>query len=240
MFLFIKRKPFLASELVREMVDLHVPLSPGGDGGPADGEAFQAVKNLESIGVKRLFLTPRIGSAPLCSTRQAATDRFSRFLSVYRGSVELRLGAEYVLDNHFSTHLFNGLLTYDGRHVLIKIPTPYWSFEIEMLIYQIVLNGYIPVISGPECLAGINRSDCYRLKRRACKLQMNLSALGGYYGREAAVRCRMLLRAGLYDFAGSGYQGKESGGVLAKIFFRRREEELFRRLLERNRQVWRE
>lgn len=238
MFWFIKRKTFLASRLVHEMTDLHAPLLPGENGGPTESEALQAVKNLEDTGIKRLFLTSRIGPESACSSRRTVVDRFARFRSVYRGNVALRLGAEYVPDKNFSACLLNELFTYDGRHVLIKIPAPYWSFEIEALIYQVVLSGYVPVISNPECFAGITKSVYYRMKNRDCKLLMNLSALGGYYGREAAARCRMLLRAGFYDFAGSGCCSAETGGMLAKICLRRPEEELLRRLLEQNKQLW--
>ena len=47
-------------------------------------------------------------------------ERFERFCSEQPTSIELRLAAEYMLDPAFSERRKEGLLTFNGTHVLVE------------------------------------------------------------------------------------------------------------------------
>lgn len=241
MFLFSKKKPFLGGILTQEMTDLHAHLLPGvDDGAQSEEDSFVLLKYLEEIGLRRLFLTPHIMDDLKNNTRSFLRERFERFLAVYPGRVELRLGAEYMLDQHFFRHMEEGLLTYDGVHVLVETSYLYAPPDLQGMIYEITLNGYIPVLAHPERYVYMEKSDYHQLKNRGCLFQMNLLSLSGFYGKSASMRCRELLEDDLYDLVGSDIHNRRHPEAYARFSLRQKEEDAFRGLFRRNRKLWKD
>lgn len=241
MFFFNKKRLFPDSSLTQEMTDLHAHLLPGvDDGAQSEEDALALLKYLEGIGLQRLFLTPHVMADLKKNDGPFLQKRFDRFLSVYSGAVELRLAAEYMLDHHFFKHLEDGLLTYDDRHVLVETSYLYAPPDLQGMIYEITLNGYIPVLAHPERYVYMEKSDYHMLKNRGCLFQMNLLSLSGFYGKTASMRCRMLLEEALYDLVGSDIHNRRHPEAYSRFALRPKEEEAFRRLFQQNRQLWKE
>ena len=134
-------------------------------------------------------------------------ERFEEYKKHYKGSVEIRLAAEYMMNKEFPAKFQEKkLLTYaDGVHVLVE--TSYFAPPAEMddILYSLAVNGYKPILAHPERYRYMTREDYRNLKSRGYEFQLNFLALTGYYGDDVFERASDLLDAGMYDFTGSDF-----------------------------------
>ena len=82
------------------------------------------------------------------------------------------------------------------------ISEPEGLFEI---IYEICVNGYIPILAHPEryLFYADNFKMYFKLKKVGCLFQMNLLSSTDYYGRGVRQNLEKLLEKELIDFSGS-------------------------------------
>ncbi len=202
--LFSKRKNIRETMLLEGMTDIHSHLLPGVDDGVRDEEEMLAVLAvMEQTGVRQLFLTPHI-MADLPGNHPAfLQERLKQVEERIPESLKVRLAGEYMLDVSFMKHLDGEMLTFDGKHVLVE--TSYLSSPpgyIEML-YELVLNGYVPVLAHPERYLYLDKKEFADLKEKGCTFQLNLFSLCGMYGSKPKANALWLLDEGFYDFLGS-------------------------------------
>lgn len=107
MFFFNKKHTIAASGILAGAADHHSHILPGVDDGvEAMDEALRILATYEALGIKHLWLTPHIMEDCPNSTEKLRA-RFERLKAAYNGSVELRLAAEYMIDNHLHKLLQN-------------------------------------------------------------------------------------------------------------------------------------
>ena len=118
------------------MSDVHCHLLPDVDDG-----SFSVANTLEmldylehEVGFKRMYFTPHVMEDFSKNNRAYLTGRFDSFLKEYKGSVQLSLASEYMLDARFKDHLDEGLIItafheeeieQDGRRIRIL---PAWKW----------------------------------------------------------------------------------------------------------------
>lgn len=99
MWLFHKTTVLSRSGLLKGMVDCHSHLLPGVDDGVQSmEESLQILREMEQQGIRRVWLTPHI-MEDIPNETLALQRKFWELLQQYRGAVELKLAAEYMLDN---------------------------------------------------------------------------------------------------------------------------------------------
>lgn len=139
-----------------------------------------------------------------CTIPGSSLERmFDVFRESYTGGVEIRLGAEYMLDSGFPEHLEEGLLQISEGMALLE--TSYFSAPNNMdeMLYDVDSGGLIPVIAHPERYIYMDIEDYERLKEKDYYLQLNILSLAGAYGRDEQSKAEKLLSRGMYDFVGS-------------------------------------
>lgn len=105
MWLFHKTTVLSRSGLLKGMVDCHSHLLPGVDDGVQSmEESLQILREMEQQGIRRVWLTPHI-MEDIPNETLALQRKFWELLQQYRGAVELKLAAEYMLDNLFEERL---------------------------------------------------------------------------------------------------------------------------------------
>ena len=105
MWLFHKTTVLSRSGLLKGMVDCHSHLLPGVDDGVQSmEESLQILREMEQQGIRRVWLTPHI-MEDIPNETLALQRKFRELLQQYRGAVELKLAAEYMLDNLFEERL---------------------------------------------------------------------------------------------------------------------------------------
>ncbi|WFE83403.1 MULTISPECIES: tyrosine-protein phosphatase [Parabacteroides] len=196
---------FGKKELWPGMTDVHTHLLPGVDDGFSSlDDSREMLTFLEERGVERIFLTPHI-MADLTKNRAVSLkERFGAFReSCAHIHVDMRLAAEYMLDECFYERMEEGLLSYDGQHVLVEVSCLQAPGDLFEKLYDMQLNGYIPVMAHPERYGFWNINELLKLKEHGCKFQLNIFSLMGFYGPLSHKTAVSLLKNSHYDFVGS-------------------------------------
>lgn len=235
-FDFLTKRSIMTRNTLRGMTDVHAHLLPGVDDGVQSVEdAVRILERLHEAGISRVFCTPHV-MADLYGNRKALLqERFDEFVSgLPPVGIEIFLAAEYMLDNGFLSHLKDGLLTFDGRHVLVE--TSYMSAPpaFEDLLYEIDLSGYCPVLAHPERYLYMGWKQYEMLWRRGCLFQLNLLSLGGYYGKEVCRKAEWLLEMGYYHFVGTDIHKGSQANFFSSVKTNRKTDRLLRKLVENN------
>lgn len=204
--LFFWKQTSAVGDLWQSFTDMHTHLLPGVDDGSSSlEESVEILSFLHKAGVKRVYLTPHVMVDYPKNRMAYLKEQFDCFLQGCQGTEvpELRLAAEYMLDEQFATHLEEGLLSYDGRHVLVEMSCAQPPNGLHEILYELQLKNYIPILAHPERYLFFSPEGFARLKEYGCQFQLNLFSLSGFYGAEVARQAKLLLQNGLYDYAGS-------------------------------------
>lgn len=242
MFSFLKpKKNILELGILSGMTDVHCHLLPGVDDGVRDWEEAQStVAWLESIGVKRMFLTPHV-MEELDNHAASLQCRFKEWQERIHSSIEFHLAAEYMLDTAFIRHRKEGLLTYNGQQVLVE--TSYFAppMDLEDLLYDLQTDGYQPVLAHAERYMYMESEQYERLRNCGIRFQLNLMSLSGTYGRLPYEKAFRLLEEGAYTYVGSDFHRLDVyEPSLRRLYLKKKQQDALLRLLENNAQLWRE
>lgn len=194
--------------------DLHTHLLPGvDDGSRSPVETIAMARGLADLGVERVYLTPhnfKLSNrlSPLEVKRGA--DATWRTLARAGISLEVRAGAEYYYGEELLDALSRGeeliTLDVDGEaHLLVELPLNQRAIGVRRVGEAILRRGIRPVLAHPERTAGIadGIDRVHGWTDAGWRLQLNLPSLLGRYGAAAREIAHLLLRQGLYEFAGS-------------------------------------
>lgn len=233
LFDFLTERSIVDRDTLQGMTDMHAHLFPGVDDGVQSVEdAVLTLKRLREAGIRRVFCTPHVMDDLYGNRAQDLRHRFEAFVSQVSVDVEIGLAAEYMLDKGFLFHLKEGLLTYDGQHVLVEISYMSAPPALEEMLYEIDLSGYCPVLAHPERYLYMSRKQYEVLWRRGCAFQLNLLSLGGYYGKEVRQRAEWLLGMGFYRFVGTDIHKSLQVNFLRSMKINRKTDGLLRGLVE--------
>lgn len=200
MWLFHKTTVLSRSGLLKGMVDCHSHLLPGVDDGVQSmEESLQILREMEQQGIRRVWLTPHI-MEDIPNETLALQRKFWELLQQYRGAVELKLAAEYMLDNLFEERLEKEdlLLLEEGKRFLL-VETSYFNPPMDLLsvLQRIQKKGYYPLLAHPERYEYMQKEDYNTLKEEHISFQLNLPSLAGMYGKHVQKKAEDLLKAGM-------------------------------------------
>ena len=236
---FSFKKSILDTGLLQDMTDIHSHLLPGVDDGMEDASSsYDACRYLQSIGVRRIFLTSHI-MEDLPDNRPAALkEKYRSYLVQNPTGIEFRLAGEYMLDNGFMSQLEEGVLTIGEKYVLVE--TSYLGAypEARNMLYELCVRGYQPLIAHPERYLYLPLEVLERMKDKRYSFQLNLMSLAGVYGKDVQKRAVHLLKSGFYDFVGSDIHNlRVYRHALASLYLSKEELHQLERLLENNRSL---
>lgn len=234
----------LPENFFQGVTDVHCHLLPGVDDGFSSTEkSLHALKKLEERGVKRMILTPHFMKDYPENNRESISEQFNAFKAEAEtvSGIQLRLGAEYMLDACFMNHYKQGFLTLDegGTHVLCETSYLMYEQNITEMLYEIMCDGFQPVIAHPERYEYAVKDNYFRWKDKSYKFQLNLLSLAGAYGTPAAVKSRYLLKEGMYDYVGSDMHGVGNfRKFLPNVRLTKKDTERLELLLENNKKLF--
>ena len=236
MWPFDKKTTIAASEILAGATDHHSHILPGVDDGVETmGEALRILAKYESLGIRSLWLTPHImEDIPNCPQKLAT--RFKELKSAYNGKIELRIAAEYMIDNHLRKLLADNAellpIGNDGKYILVE--TSYYNSPIKMrdTLQQIKSKGYHPLLAHPERYMYLDNSEYQKLHNEGVKFQLNLASLAGGYVPVVKKKALWLLSNSLYSVAGSDLHSEESIDFITKCKLSKENIEQVKRLLQ--------
>lgn len=223
------------------MTDVHCHLLPGVDDGfSLQEESLEMLMFLSGKGVRRMFLTPHVMADLALNRREFLQERFEAFKAYCADvDIELRLAAEYMLDECFYDRMNEGLLSYDGQHVLVEVSCLQAPGDLFEKLYDIQMNGYVPVVAHPERYGFWDMKGLMNLKERGCKFQLNLFSLAGFYGPFPQKTATSLLKKDCYDFTGTDIHSLNYRPIYDALKLKKDQHEAVVKLLGQNEGLWR-
>ena len=206
MWFFPKRRSLRESGIFQGFTEWHCHLLPGVDDGIKTlDESLKTLCLYEEAGIRTVWLTPHV-MEDIPNTPAQLRERFGELQQAYKGSIELHLAAEHMLDALFEERLeADDLLPIgeEGNHLLVE--TSYFNppMDLKGMLKRIQAKGYHPLLAHPERYVYMDERDYHELKDLDIKFQLNIPALVGMYGERVQKKAQQLLKSGMYTCMGN-------------------------------------
>jgi len=191
--------------------DCHCHILPGvDDGSPGQNESEEMLRAMSALGISSVTLTPHLNPDIYPSnTEPFIRERYQQFIdslpSDISSSMEVSLGAEYMVTGDFDSRDFSELIQFRPGKVLIEMSYLYVSPNIEQTLFELSMADITPVIAHPErylYLAG-KLHTFERYHDMGAEFQMNLLSLSGVYGPDSLRILKFIQKNGWYSYMGS-------------------------------------
>jgi protein-tyrosine phosphatase len=194
------------------MIDIHVHILPSLDDGSADMDNSLAMAEIASNdGISALVATPHVMSGAFDNSKDDIlnkVDEVNAMLKESGSSVTVLPGAEYYLDLELPEQLARGeILTLNdaGRYLLVELPSSSVPVYTAQVLYEIQLQGVVPIIAHPERNAGFIQDP--KLLRdfvqKGVLAQLTSVSITGLFGREVRKTALSFIEAGLVQVIAS-------------------------------------
>jgi protein-tyrosine phosphatase len=191
------------------MIDLHTHILPDWDDGAADqAEAERMIAVARRDGISKIVLTPHTGRMTRREDGlEGLKDRVRAFIEQSKDlGVELFAGAEVYFHAEMVQNIKDYGLTVNGSSfVFIEFPAEHVPGAATKLLFQMMLEGLIPIISHPERNAVFAQSPevLYELVRQGAIGQVTSQSISGEFGRKTQKAAEVFLRHGLVHLIAS-------------------------------------
>ena len=186
------------------------------DGSRSIEESLEILKQAEKSGITDIMLTPHyIVNSTFSANNNQKQEKFNSLLEQVRKEkiqINLYLGNEVYIDENILSLINRGEITSlnSSRYILIELPFMNKVQNLKEVIFELVRNGYIPIIAHPERYHFVQKNpeilDEY-LEMGALS-QGNYQSLWNYYGKSAKKTLKILLKNNRIQFLGSDIHRK--------------------------------
>lgn len=187
------------------MIDLHVHILPGLDDGPRNLEEAVAMSRYAvADGIKSVVATPHVIPGVYNNSKKiilSSVEELNDRLSELGIQLEVHPGAEYMLDPELPDMLKKDeLVTINNgnKYLLVEFPMATVPVYAEKVLFEIALQGVVPIIAHPERYMEILNSP-HRLSdfiEQGIMSQITSGSLTGLYGRKVCDTAWFLLQKG--------------------------------------------
>jgi protein-tyrosine phosphatase len=193
------------------MIDLHSHILPGVDDGSEDMEmSIDMARIYLENGYRTVIATPHYIDEGISFKRDKVKDvleDFRRELDKQGIGLEVLLAHEVYSSIDIVKDIKEGNISTlnNTRYVLVEFPMFDLPLYTENMIYELLLEGYVPIIAHPERNARIidNPNILYNLILKGALVQMNLPSLEGRYGGKIKETAEILLKHHMVHFLGT-------------------------------------
>ncbi len=183
------------------MIDLHCHILPGlDDGAQTLEDSLEMARVAARDGIGTIAATPHAdlwGTQPDRADLELRVGRLQEALDAQGIAIQLVSG----LENHLTPELLSGGIVPLNRtsYALVELPFEEFPHYVEDALFQLQLQGYMPILAHPERNA-ILRDDPDRLRglvERGILGQLTAASLLGVFGRRTREASETFLRQGL-------------------------------------------
>ena len=194
------------------MTDVHSHIMYGvDDGSKSIEESIILLDKLKSVGFDNVILTPHYiaGDVYVASNK----EKFEKFAVIDKElksrniDINIYLGNEIFISNNIVRDINEERsCTLNGtKYLLFEIPFHNQIINLSDIIYEIKLQGYVPILAHPERYSYFQKN--YHLvdsfKEEGLLFQANFSSILGYYGNEAKKLLKYMLKHRYVDYLGT-------------------------------------
>lgn len=206
---FFSKSKYLV-DLFDNFKDIHNHLLPGIDDGAQNvDESIDLILQMKELGITSSICTPHTMSdfhPNTPSSIQIAENTLKKALLEKDIHFPIHGSSEYMLDTNF-LHIAEKkeILPLKEDYILVEMSYLHPPMNLNEIIYKTFNADYQPILAHPERYAYLHtKYKKYQdLKHRGCLFQLNMLALGNYYGPHIKKMAYTLLRKDIYDFIGS-------------------------------------
>ncbi len=188
--------------------DMHSHLIPGiDDGAPDLSSSIILIKELVSLGFKKIITTPHIMSDIYRNSPENIShglQELKKEIVKQKIQVEIEAAAEYYVDFEFEQKINDkNLLTFGDNFILIELSFSQAPQNLFEIIFKLQLEGYKVVLAHPERYGFYNKENYEELINRGVLFQINLLSLIGYYSSQIQLKAEDLIANNQVSFVGS-------------------------------------
>jgi len=205
--IFRKSKPKLSEIIPNGFIDIHSHVLPGVDDGPKNiADSIDLIDSIVEIGFEKIITTPHTYPGLYDNTNYTLKNSYDKLIKEKKNGIKIDYASEYMIDQSLKYKAEErSLLTIKDSYVLIEmnfIAPPPMLYDV---IFNLIVNNYIPILAHPERYRFLhNDFDQYKkLKDHGCKFQLNLLSTVGFYGKDITLITDKLLKNNLIDYVGS-------------------------------------
>ena len=194
------------------MIDIHTHILPGLDDGAQDLEAaLQMAQAAAADGIDRIIATPHVITGSFDYSREqilTAVNQLNAEITARQIPVQILPGGEYRLEADLPARLRAGnvLTLNDSRaYLLVELPSSLLPPDYERFIYDIQVQGIIPIIAHPERNKVIMKNPAIlkKMTDRGIMAQLTTASVTGDFGKEIHKCARQLIEQGSVQFLAS-------------------------------------
>jgi len=207
MFNFFSKKLFLA-DLLKDFVDIHCHILPGiDDGAKTVEESISLIKKMNELGINQVIATPHVMQDFYPNNELSISNSFQKLIENLAkkklNQTVINPSAEYMMDHHFENLVKQkDLFPLKENYVLVEMSYFQPPINLQEIIREISMKGYIPVLAHPERYNYYhNKKEFYKiLKQQGCLFQLNILSLSDHYGKAVQKAGMYLLEENLINF----------------------------------------
>jgi len=203
--------------------DIHSHLIPGiDDGSKTMEESVLLIREMHSLGYKKLITTPHIMSDYYKNTPEIilnGLEKLKEAIAKENIDIEIEAAAEYMLDDGFKEKLKAGnLLTFGNNYILVEMSYMTEFPNLSTILFELQTEGYKVVLAHPERYNYWHHTfhKYQELRDRDVYLQMNINSLTGWYSPESRKIAKKLLENDMIQFLGSDLHNEQYLNELKK------------------------
>jgi protein-tyrosine phosphatase len=201
------------------MIDIHCHILHGIDDGPNYiQESIEMAKIAAADGISKIVATPHIKHSILLATEiQTRIEHLNNLLKSLHIPVEILPGADVFVLNDIS--LLNEFTLNKSQYLLIEFPHTHMPISAKNMLFNLILNGFLPIISHPERNPSIIREPDLLLQLIDDNIfvQITANSLTGKFGSKVKKCAIHLLKMGIVSFiASDAHSSNHRKPVLSK------------------------
>lgn len=193
------------------MIDIHSHILPGIDDGAKDiKESLELARGAVAEGIRTIIATPHHQNGHYINSKESILEKVAGLngalkkenipLTVLPGQ-ETRIYGEILEDYRKGEILpLNG-----GKYIFIELPSDHVPLYAEQLLFEIQLEGLVPIIVHPERNRGfMERPELlYQLVKKGALTQVTGASLAGFFGKKIKKFSLQMVEANLTHFVAS-------------------------------------
>lgn len=193
------------------MIDMHSHvIHDVDDGSETFEESMKILERAANNGIKAMFATSHFLEGKLLAKAEDVikkTESLNKSAEANNLDIKVFTGHEIYLDHQILDHLASkrALTLNNSRYVLIELPMLSPIQDLENILFDMTIKGFVPIIAHPERYVYVQRHPEILGKWINCGalIQVNIPSLMGKYGQESKVTAEVILRRQMCHFIGT-------------------------------------
>ena len=190
------------------MIDFHSHILPNiDDGSKSIEESINLIEEAKKAGFTDIILTSHYLENYYEANNTERQDLLKQICENNNLDVKLYLGSEiFVTENIINLINERKASTINNsKYVLFELPMNNNVLYLKELIFRLIENNFIPIIAHPERYSYVKKNPNMLLEliEMGVLFQSNYASIIGYYGKDAQITVKKLLKNNMIHFLGT-------------------------------------